>query len=319
MGLIMQNRDKIKNFLNEYISECEINSDTKDFISSLLHLKGKIFNVESGFTWAEFNYHIASLFESTDKRDSSIVACSAAIELLVLATDILDDLADQDLNGELLTWVPAPQAVSLSSVLLMEGLHIISQYKNSQIFLSVVAQLREAAQGQTMDLSFCISRKHVPTEKEYFAQISRKSVSLTRLVFHLNVPHKELAFWSKVADYIGFSGQISNDARDIFDDTKNDLVDKKATLPLIKAIEASQARDDDWLLMMLTTKNLRESRDLLPIIRSYIKKTGAIKYCDILSEVYLNKALLLLKKKQETSTNKMHYTDLIKFLGDDHH
>ncbi|MCO7125841.1 class 1 isoprenoid biosynthesis enzyme [Sporolactobacillus shoreicorticis] len=305
--------------MKEYLSEAKTNNKTQVLITSLLHLKGKIFNVKSSFTWAEFYYCTASLFGSTDKHNESKIACSAAIELLVLATDILDDLADQDFNGEILTKLSVPQAVSLSSLLLMEGLHIITLHKNSHLLINVIEQLREAAQGQTKDLSFCISRNHLPTEKEYFAQISRKSVSLTRLVFHLNASSEELPFWNNVADCIGFSGQISNDARDLFDDTKNDLIDKKATLPLIKAIEAGQSKNDDWLLKILTTKNLRENRDLLPAIRAYVQKTGAIKYCEILTEVYLNKAIKLLKKKQEASSNKIQYTNLIRFLGDDDH
>jgi competence protein ComQ len=311
----MQNRESIRNFLNNYLTNCELNRKSIVSISSLLNLKGKIFNDDSVFTWAEFYYYCALLFESLDEQQMSHVACSSAIELLVLATDIIDDLSDQDEHGEILSKVTYPQAVSLSSFLLMESFRIIRQYKSSSAFDRVIHQLCRAATGQLDDLSFIIRQDHIPTEQEYFKQIDRKSVSLTRLIFQMNAPANS-SFWNQVATYIGYSGQIANDARDVFDDTKNDLRDKKATLPLIKAIEASQAKDGGCLLDRLIHSDLRTNHDELMTIREYIKKTGAIKYCEILAEVYLNKAIQLLKQNQETSVHKEAYSNLITFLGD---
>ncbi|WP_177184632.1 polyprenyl synthetase family protein [Sporolactobacillus nakayamae] len=289
----------------------------KSFISSLLCLKGKIFNDESVFTWAEFYYYSSLIFESSDEQQVSHVACSSAIELLVLATDILDDLTDEDNQGEILSKLTYPQAVSLSSILLMESFHIIGKYKSPHSLQAVVRQLRAAAYGQADDLSFKISHNHIPTEQEYFKHIDRKSSSLTRLVFHLNAPVEEIPLWNEIATYIGYSGQIGNDARDVFDDTKNDLRDKKATLPLIKAIEASQAKDGGWLLNQLISSDLGINHDELMTIREYIKRTGAIKYCEILAEIYLNKSIQLLKRYQETSVYKEGCSNLIAFLGDD--
>lgn len=314
----MLTREYIKNFLNNYLSNCEISRETILTISSLLHLKGKIFHEKKGFTWAEFYYYVASLFDKQES-DTSRIACSAAIELLVLATDILDDLADEDNHGDILTKLSHPQAVNFSNILLMESFHIIGKYKNPNSLQAVIRQLRAAAYGQADDLSFVINQNHIPTEQDYFEHIDRKSVSLTRLAFHLNVPNEELIFWNQVATYIGYSGQISNDARDVFDDTKNDLKDRKATLPIIKAIEASQTKDGGWLFTELTSVNLRNNHDKLVTIRKYITKTGAIKYCEILAEVYLNKAIQLLKQYQETSVHKEACSDLITFLGDGEH
>jgi competence protein ComQ len=314
----MNKREQLRNYLINYLSHCEISNEMKSLISSLLYLKGKIFNDESVFTWPEFYYYSSLIFESSDEQQMSHVACSSAIELLVLATDILDDLSDQDEHGEILTKMSYPQAVSLSSFLLMESFHIISQYKSSSALERVIQQLCRAAAGQLNDLSFSISREHIPTEQEYFKHIDRKSVSLTRLIFQMNAPSNS-TFWNQIATYIGYSGQIGNDARDVLDDTKNDLKDRKATLPIIKAIEASQTKDGGWLLAELTSANLRDNHYKLMSIREYITKTGAIKYCEILAEVYLNKAIQLLKQHQETSEHKEAYSNLITFLGDGNH
>ncbi|MET1248854.1 polyprenyl synthetase family protein [Sporolactobacillus sp. STCC-11] len=313
----MIQREQIRNYLKNYLVRCQLNSEMKSLISSLLCLKGKIFNDESVFTWAEFYYYSSLIFVSSDEQQVSHVACSSAIELLVLATDILDDLSDQDEHGEILTKMSYPQAISLSSILLMESFHIIGEYKSPHSLQAVVRQLRAAAYGQADDLSFKVSRDHIPTEQEYFAQIDRKSVSLTRLVFHLNAPVEEIPLWNEIATYIGYSGQISNDARDVFDATKNDLRDKKATLPLIKAIEASRAKDGDWLLRQLMSPDLLNNQQNLKFTYAYIKRTGAIKYCEILAEIYLNKSIQLLKRYQETSVYKEACSNLIAFLGDD--
>ncbi|MDN3956086.1 polyprenyl synthetase family protein [Sporolactobacillus laevolacticus] len=310
-------REKIRQFIRTYLHQCDFDNETLEHISSLLMLKGKIFNDDAVFTWAEFNYYVSSIFDTGFDRDIARIACSAAIEWLILATDILDDLTDQDLNGDILTKISQSQAVTLSSVLLMESLHLIDQYNRHSLPL-VINLLRKAARGQVKDLSFTLRPEHIPNEEDYFNLISLKSVSLTRLVFQLN-QQEDCLFWDQIATLIGYSGQIRNDINDIFNDTKNDIIENKATLPLIKAMEASQSKDGNWLLNQMRSVHSIKDQGKLKIIREYVQKSGAIDYCTILSKVYINKAIKMLKGYQHTHEKKTALSNLINFLGDDQH
>ncbi|MCL1632081.1 polyprenyl synthetase family protein [Sporolactobacillus sp. CPB3-1] len=309
-------REQIRNYLYHWLSHVEENSEIANLISSLLHNKGKIFNDGSKFTWAEFYYYVARLFDERDESKTSQIVCSAAVELLLVATDILDDLADQDSKGEILSSIAVPQAINLSNILWTNGLALINEQGGHHSLTVAIQQLKKAAYGQFTDLYFTIDRNNKLTEADYFAHINQKSVSLTKMVFLMqHLPKKTNAFWIQIANYIGWSGQIGNDTRDLFDDTKNDLYDKKATLPIIKAIEASQKKGDRWFLDALTSTDFSKNGLTVSKIRMYIKQTGAVNYCTILSEFYLNKAIQLIKKYQKTSMHKDACTDFIQFLG----
>ncbi|WP_257211126.1 hypothetical protein [Anoxybacillus flavithermus] len=82
--------------------------------------------------------------------------------------------------------------------------------------------------------------------------------------------------------------------------TKNDLICKKATLPLIKALEYSLMHDNGWLLNNLNCPNFI---DHITLIRNYIQKTGALDYCFVLSDIYMKRAIKQVKirfpEKQE--------------------
>ena len=97
----------------------------------------------------------------------------------------------------------------------------------------------------------------------------------------------------------------------ILSDTKSDITQKKATLPIIKALEYSQEKDDGLLLKMFNKIN-KNQFDLgyLKEIQSYIKNTGAMDYCCILEKKYIDKSKKLLSKH---FSNKM-VENLLAFL-----
>ncbi|WP_286173413.1 class 1 isoprenoid biosynthesis enzyme [Geobacillus sp. E263] len=149
---------------------------------------------------------------------------------------------------------------------------------------------QNACNGQWRDLHFVIS-EHVPTEDDYFRIIKQKSSSLVKLVCELSNIHNQ-NIWGPIATDIGIAGQLKNDAKDILSDYKSDLTNKKATLPFIKAVEYSIEKDNGWLLKKLHQLKINDHNSLLKQeIKNYIRKTGAIDYCFILSKVYMNKAL----------------------------
>jgi competence protein ComQ len=206
-----------------------------------------------------------------------------------------------------------PQALTLSNALLMESFDLFLDYLPKDrlpIFHKIIMELKTASIGMWRDLSFTVSEP-MPSEADYFALVEKKSVPLIRMIFELNDARRSsYSLWEKAAKYIGYAGQLENDAKDILRDTKSDLLHKKATLPLIKAIEFSKEKDQGWLLGQIDQLDASQNdKKRLMNIREYIKRTGAIDYCLILSNVYLNKSIQLLR-----DSDVQRAETLIKFL-----
>lgn len=312
----MDAKKEIRQFLLDYLKNSEWDSETRHLISSLLHGEGKIFHESAPFTWGEFSYYIASVFREDTEFHDEQTACAGIVELLILATDIIDELADGDAKSPVLSELTPQRTLTLSSMLLMESFYLILKCSAADRLgkLScVIRNLRTASIGQWRDLSFRITG-NAPSESDYFALTEQKSVSLMRLVFEMNAIENE-PVWEDITRYIGFSGQLRNDAADILRDTKSDLTNRKATLPLIKAVEFSKQKDGGRLLDQLNLLGTSWDDSLLrQNIRDYIKKTGAIDYCLILSKVYLNRAIKLIKNYGEAQHDKSDVKQLIDYL-----
>lgn len=307
---------EIRCFLLNYLQSSRWDSEIKDLISSLLHREGKIFCAQSHFTWGEFCYYVSSIFcnHSAYQEKEKQIAYSGAVEFLILATDLIDDLADNDFKKD--SELTMPQMLTISNMLLMEAFYMFLKYStadSSDEYSSVIRNLRTAALGQWRDLSFTVS-KQIPSEDDYFALIGQKSVSLITLIFELNGTEKKTK-WEDIVKYIGYSAQLKNDASDILLDSKSDLVHKKATLPLIKAVEFSVKKDRGWLLTQIRQlDDYGDKKNRLQKIREYIKKTGAIDYCLILSKIYHSKAIQLLRGYGPL--DEKHTQELLYYLGD---
>lgn len=281
---------QIRTFLTNHLSHSPYAPDLINKIFEHLNTKGKIFsNQENSFSWGLFFVHVSSLTDSEDSCDRSFYAIAAAIELLILATDIVDEIIDND--NDLMKSMTLAEAVIISNTLLMDAFSLIFKHtpKDAHDALSYVfQQLKTACNGEWQDLRLVVNND-IPSEEDYFRVIRQKSASLIQLVCALAHP-KQPQLLSQVAEKIGIAGQLKNDANDIFLDSKTDLIRKKATLPVIKAIEFSLETDNGLLLKKfheLTEQNVKVKKE----IRNYIRNTGAVDYCIILSNLYIKQAL----------------------------
>lgn len=285
-------KKEIQNFLAEHLSNSTFDPDIISKKFQLLHTKGKIFNhQENHFSWGIFFVHIASLIDRKNSNSRSLIAIGSAIELLILATDIVDEIVDDD--KDLIKTLTLAEAIILANALIMDAFDLILKHlpKNTHVAISEIFQLlKTACNGQWLDLKLTINGiGTIPTEEKYFEIIQQKSASLFQLVCTLACPANPQLF-SQIATNIGIAGQLKNDVKDIFTDEKSDIVHKKATLPIIKAIEYSLENDNGALIdkfRKLTDNNIK----LIEEIRNYIHKTGALDYCIILSKLFIKKAL----------------------------
>lgn len=166
----MTTKKTIQLFIKNFLVTRNLHPKMKQIIFGLLHSEGKIFHENSQFTWGEFSYHISFLIVG-----ESLISQAAAMELLLLATDLFDDFVDGD-NPQSLS--PAKQGV-LAPALLMEALHLFRQ-ETTQSFPTtwncIYQNLQQASNGQWLDIS--ITADHpTATEQYYFQMIEKKSCS----------------------------------------------------------------------------------------------------------------------------------------------
>lgn len=297
---------EIQLFIEEYFKTSNLHIEMKKIVLKLLSLEGKIFNTSnSHFTWSEFYFYVSSLL---DKKIPYLkrVGQAAAFELLILSTDLIDDLIDDDFNKETLSYFTKAQAVLLSNALLIESLNLLvkNTKRNPNKILSIInANLINASNGQWDDIYFNVDKPGT-SEKLYFQLIQQKSNSLIKLIFELNNYNVEKnSVLKEISMYIGYAGQIRNDVQDVFSNIKSDLKNKKATLPLIKALEYSQQNDNNYLIKQLYVMDENnDNSHSFNELKTYISKSGAIDYCLILSKLYIKKAKDLLLKHYPNSS-----------------
>lgn len=290
-------RTTIQLIIKDTLLTSGLEYDIQKLTLQLLQQSGKIFsqNTEE-FTWGEFSYYVFSLLTETAVSSTTKVKQAAGIELLMLATDLFDDLVDHDNSFD--TNIAKPQFLMLGNLLLVEALHLLMQNtatSETDRFAIIHRYLRNAGNGQWLDFHLTLENS-AATEEQYFHIIQQKSCSFLQLIFELHSSTIPSPILQEIAIYIGYAAQLQNDLQDIFADHKSDLLHQKATLPLIKAVQHSNTYDHGWLLTQLQLiRNHDVATKHLTTIREYICQTGAIDYCSILAKFYTKKAKLLLQ------------------------
>lgn len=244
----------------------------------------------------------------SDGINEDIYKVAAAIELLILSFDIIDDLQDKDSDY---IWNNTPE-LSLNVALAM--LIMASKAINETSFEHKSAAIRllekyalMSISGQQLDLlNICRD------EESYVQMITQKSGSLTAMgcligeVLAKGEVTKEVEEYGK---YIGIIQQIKNDIQSLkVWGPKNDLLNKRYSLPIIYLLSkkndvsnsvASYYNDD---IVTVLDNNATENE---------LTNGGAIRYAITIKNVYKFKALNYLEK---VAINKLGREYLEKLL-----
>jgi len=230
----------------------------------------------------------------------------ALTELAILALDIMDDLQDQDNLQKV--WMQRPQPYVLNAMvgLLMAVSAELSalrerdrhlRFPDAGEFGRLVAV---AINGQQTDLALTVQ-----TEHEYVEMVHKKSCMLIRIAFYFGlgaVPEgaadeQTTQSLYQIADHIGLMAQIRNDTTDVTRcDTKNDLLGKKRTLPILFMLS-----DPELELPILADyyadKVSREQfAEHLEACLEYVQRSGCIPYCEFIQQLQYKRALEILKQ-----------------------
>lgn len=244
----------------------------------------------------------------SDGINEDIYKVAAAIELLILSFDIIDDLQDKDSDY---IWNNTPE-LSLNVALAM--LIMASKAINETSFEHKSAAIRllekyalMSISGQQLDLlNICRD------EESYVQMITQKSGSLTAMgcligeVLAKGEVTKEVEEYGK---YIGIIQQIKNDIQSLkVWGPKNDLLNKRYSLPIIYLLSkkndvsnsvASYYNDD--IVTVLDNKATENE----------LTNGGAIRYAITIKNIYKFKALNYL---ENVAINKLGREYLEKLL-----
>jgi octaprenyl-diphosphate synthase len=308
---IQENLTTFRTFFKE-----ELRSDVfvlDQIIQYLLRQKGKEIRPTLVFMTAR-------MFGNVDKR--SFVAATM-IELLHTATLIHDDVVDEsDLRRDFLSinklW-KNKAGVLLGDFLLSKGLLVALDYKEYELLHVLSDAVRKMSEGELRQLK--TSKLFNMTEERYYQIISEKTASLISACCECGAiavtDDKEIiSSMKEIGMNIGIAFQIKDDLFDYgIDDvgkpTRNDIQERKVTLPLIKALEKAPV-SEQLKIRRLMKKRKKKSANVNEIV-NFVHQYDGLKAAEETMQDYASKALtslneLPIKKGLED------FEDLIRFI-----
>lgn len=284
MSLDVNNRlySTMVDILETYVTNKDMKTQLYEFID---------FKKEEGYLFGELVVLHYVIYNN--KIENHIFKVAAAIELLILSFDILDDIEDQDNLSS--PWVQHQNlSLNISSYLLFLCQLIIkeSDFKHKYIALELlITKALRAIEGQHIDLL-----NNISCEDRYIDMVVLKSGSLTELACLIGTvlanPDKatEVQFYGS---HIGVIGQIQNDMEGMKCwDGKNDLLNKKWTLPILYLLAVEQNHPVIEKIQNYYNGSIEkhEILELAKVIESLLEEAGAFLYSKVTQQLYRNKA-----------------------------
>jgi len=279
----------------------------------LLKLKGKEIRPTLVFLSAR-------LFGDIGER--SYIAATM-IELLHTATLIHDDVVDEaDKRRGFLSinkiW-KNKASVLLGDFLLSRGLLISLENDEFKLLKVLSKAVKDMSEGELRQLK--AAKLLNMTEERYFKIISGKTASLISACCECGAistsddseMHELMA---QVGHNIGIAFQIRDDlfdygVDDIGKPRRNDIKERKVTLPLIKAVEHA-SKDENRRIRVLLRKRNKTDEQIETIVR-FVHDKGGMEYARQMMDEYANRATMLLDRLPDTPARQtMH--ELINFI-----
>ena len=276
----------------------EISSDVfllDQIINYLLRQKGKEIRPTLVFMTAR-------MFGNIDKR--SFVAATM-IELLHTATLIHDDVVDESDKRRAFLSINKiwrnKAGVLLGDFLLSKGLLIALDYKEYQLLHVLSDAVKKMSEGELRQMK--TSNLFNMTEDRYFQIISEKTASLISACCQCGAiaatdDEHVIDSMKEIGLKIGIAFQIKDDLFDYgLDDigkpTRNDIKERKVTLPLIYALENAN-KLDRLRIRRLMRKRSKSAKEIDQIV-SFVNEHDGLKLAEEKMVSYTGSALKQLK------------------------
>lgn len=232
-----------------------------------------------------------------------VYRAAAAVELFILASDILDDLQDGDAPNQIWSRTPlsfsmhiATAFMSLSQQAMMDC-HI-DRHALLRTVDMMNKQLLKSANGQMIDLV-----NGITDEQSYMDMVMQKSASLIVQACMTGVMLTGREWHPSVAEYaaeVGMAAQIKNDIRDLLRwDDKNDFLQRKKTVLTLYLLEELSEQDqwiNDYFEGRISAAEIADKRELLEQI---CESTGTMLYGSVRMRMHFNRFKELLEEVPE--------------------
>ena len=226
-GLLLDLHDRITESLDTLIgTEALIGDELRGMLQSFKDEKTDV-----GYSFGKLCIIHYEAF--TGHCNEDIYKIAAAVELLILSFDIIDDLQDQDAEY---SWSRTPDlSLNTAIAMLVMASKIIreSNFEHKDLAVQILEKYALLSiNGQQLDLLNCCR-----DEQSYLRMIEQKSGSLTAmscLIGEVLAKGEVSTQVEEYSTYIGIIQQIKNDIQDLKKwDSKNDLLNRKYSLPII--------------------------------------------------------------------------------------
>lgn len=277
---------RIKEKMKEIVEQNIFNEDLSQLLYSFIDSK-------ETFSFAESTilHYVVFGGENLDVA----TRLGAGIEILILSSDIMDDLEDEDNHHAL--WMKINRSESLNAALSLYTVGLTSIYSlnnNPLIFKYVLKYVNEAMQGQHDDIT-----NKSKTEDESLEVIRLKCGSLIALA---NVAGVLLATGEynetveRYSYYKGIIAQISGDYYVLLSGNRSDIEKNKHTLIYLYLKRLFNDASED-LLYLISHKDLYY-KSLLDKEKFQEKliKAGVTQYISVLLEIYKQKCIFAIEQ-----------------------
>ena len=251
------------------------------------------------FLFSKVTYAHALVW-GNDMKQEDLVRLMASMELYILATDILDDLQDQD--NTTVPWMTFENKYAMSLVFMFLSLSKEMIHETSfshEVKLSLLHTLGtyefRSLSGQHDDL-----QKKWMTEEDYLNMIDMKAgsiMSLASLLGSVSASHEEKERIAEYAIHVGCSAQIENDLAGITEKQQfKDIVAKEISLPIIYLLNYKKEEILPLYDYYMGNIDKTELQGYFPHIKDYILKSGSVHYSRTLQLIHLEKASIIIKE-----------------------
>ena len=276
----------VKQQMINTITSCVNNTELKNLLLSFLTNK-------EGLPFAQLTLiH----YQSFGGNDEEITQLAAAVELLVLSFDMLDDLEDLDNVDEPWMKIEHPLALNAATTLYtLSKLAVLSlqsslKYQIVEVFIKFSIQ---AMEGQHVDL-----KNSILTEEDCLEVMKNKSGSLIALA---SVSGMLLAGTNSpaVEEYsyqLGIAAQIDNDFRDLFNPLKNDVSSQKKSLAYLYLQKKYNDHAIEILEGFTSGMPINEYFGSPLKLKQKLIDAGVAQYLNVMKQIAINKATRMIRQ-----------------------
>jgi geranylgeranyl diphosphate synthase type I len=251
--------------------------------------------------------------EAISHQYEQALPVAAALQLLMAAGDVFDDIEDADSSESLSARYGSAIAINVANTLITIAEAAITRLKAKGVADHTVVRVMDvvnsycitACAGQHLDLSF--TSKTDISEDLYIKVIGMKSASQVGCACHvgalLATTNQELInTFATFGHNLGMAAQITNDIQGIT--RGSDIVKQKITLPVIYAL--TQADGEVRNKLENAFGQWSEMVDDPTQTKDLLFSSGAIHFATVKMESYKQQALDTLSKAERAGANIEH-------------